>query len=196
MDLAHRVSWILNVGPIPKGMCVLHKCDNPRCVRPDHLFLGTKADNTADAIAKDRLQRGERSVKARLTADQAREIYARFRDEQISASDLGAQYGVHGQTVWHIVRGRTWKRDTEISKDGKLTRGVTSTQRDRMSIKKRKYSNEAILEVIRLLKDGETLTSTSRQTGVSVGVVRDIKLGKLWYANMNGLREHTEPCQQ
>lgn len=58
---AHRVSWEIHFGVIPLGMCVCHRCDNPSCVRLDHLFLGTSAENTADSVAKGRQARGDRS---------------------------------------------------------------------------------------------------------------------------------------
>lgn len=59
---AHRYSWTETSGPIPDGLMVLHKCDNPSCVRPDHLFLGTQSDNMLDASAKNRIHRATRTV--------------------------------------------------------------------------------------------------------------------------------------
>jgi len=64
---AHRVSFELSYGEIPKGMCVCHRCDNRRCVNPSHLFLGTKGDNTRDMIAKGRQARGSTHGFSKLT---------------------------------------------------------------------------------------------------------------------------------
>ena len=72
---AHRVSWSLHKGIIPDGVNVLHKCDNPSCVNPDHLFLGTQQDNVTDMIQKNRHNhRGEANGKAKLNDDKVREI--------------------------------------------------------------------------------------------------------------------------
>ncbi len=102
---AHRISWVLTNGDIPDGRLVLHRCDNRPCVRPDHLFVGSHADNSRDMVAKDR--RGH--VHGRiLDAEQVAEIRRR-RAEGEAAKDLALAYGVTVWTVFDILSQRIWK---------------------------------------------------------------------------------------
>lgn len=108
---AHRVAWELTNGPISDGLYVMHRCDNRRCVRPDHLELGTHADNMADMAAKGRGakeqpgQRGELSTNAKLTADQVLAI--RASDDRHTA--LAARYGVSDTLIRQIRQGKAWR---------------------------------------------------------------------------------------
>jgi hypothetical protein len=110
IQLAHRVAWILTFGPIPDGACVCHKCDNPACVNPDHLFLGTLADNAADMARKGRANRprGEDNPKARLTAADVASIRATYADGGVDYATIASRYGVHKATIGRIVRGARW----------------------------------------------------------------------------------------
>jgi hypothetical protein len=105
----HRVAWRLAFGGIPEGRLVCHRCDVRRCVNPQHLFLGTDAENLADMAAKGRAQWGERNPFARLTAVQVGEIRRR-RTEGIRVKDLAAGDGVHPNTIGRIMGGKTWSR--------------------------------------------------------------------------------------
>lgn len=112
MDRAHRVSWRLHFGNIPAGLFVCHHCDNRLCVRPDHLFLGTCADNVADMEGKGRTKkrgpRGERSSKSKLTAAEVIEL-RRLRDQQgLGVTTLGRMFGISEQSAWRIIRRRAW----------------------------------------------------------------------------------------
>lgn len=105
----HRVAWRLFKGLIPLGLCVLHKCDVPRCVNPDHLFLGTKDDNAKDKIKKGRANNGPRGAqhwKARLNLIQVREILSRKE----SSIYLAPEYGVSSSAIRRIRQGRSWAR--------------------------------------------------------------------------------------
>lgn len=104
--LAHRLSYRFNVGEIPKGKLVLHTCDNPACVNPAHLYVGTDADNTRDKIERGRHARGTRIWLARLNPEKVKEIRSR-REEGPRA--LARAFGVTHGTINAILSGRTWK---------------------------------------------------------------------------------------
>jgi len=103
---AHRVSWMLNRGPIPAGLWVLHRCDNPPCVNPDHLFLGTNSDNQRDSVAKGRAAfLGRRPPNAKLTEEQVKLI----RRSSESEREMAALCGVSSAVVHSVRAGATWQ---------------------------------------------------------------------------------------
>jgi hypothetical protein len=102
---AHRRVYQILVGPIPKGQCALHRCDNPWCVNPEHIFLGTKGDNNRDRHSKRRSAIGERHGMSKLTAEQVLQI-RRARGLQ---KDTARQFGVSLMTVKAIKQRRLWK---------------------------------------------------------------------------------------
>ncbi len=105
--MAHRLSWELHFGPIAEDMFVCHHCDNPACVRPDHLFLGTPRENSLDAAGKGRMACGERVGSATLTEQQVIEIRRRAKIERQSV--LAREFGVTQTAIMFIVNRRTWK---------------------------------------------------------------------------------------
>ena len=111
MTAAHRQAWKwCNAREIPNGLCVLHTCDNPPCVNPLHLFLGSQRDNVKDMDRKGRANRiyGEKHSRAKLTAVQVAEIIA---DTDSTCAKLAAKHEVCRATISHIRNGRNWKRE-------------------------------------------------------------------------------------
>lgn len=107
--LAHRVAWELANGKIPHGSDVLHHCDHPACVNPNHLFLGDQALNNADKCDKGRQarNRGEKGGGAKLTWKAASEIREAWSNGA-RQRDLAAHYGVSDAAVWLVVHNKTW----------------------------------------------------------------------------------------
>lgn len=113
---AHRASHILNIGEIPDGLCVCHRCDNRKCVNPRHMFLGTVADNNGDRHSKGRSKyiahKGTRNGRSKLNEDQVMEIYLSSESCKIT----GRKYDVSHTVVWQIRNGKKW---TEVTGHGK-----------------------------------------------------------------------------
>lgn len=104
-ERAHRLSFRIHNGLIPEGLFVLHHCDVPCCVNPDHLFLGTQADNMEDKVSKGRQNKGVDQPRARLTEAQVKEV----RSTKESVQRLANKLGVSRMTVWRARVGATWK---------------------------------------------------------------------------------------
>lgn len=99
---AHRLSWVIRNGDIPEGMQVLHRCDNPACVNPDHLFIGTPAGNTADKLKKERQW-------SKLTSEQVKNIRHAHLFGGVPQHQLCKEYGMTQANISCIVNRKTWK---------------------------------------------------------------------------------------
>lgn len=113
---AHRAAWTLLVGEIPEGMCILHRCDNPPCCNPEHLFLGTKTDNHEDMVNKNRRFdfRGEDHGMSKLNLSQVVEIRSAYlkgggRYKRGNSHELAARFSVSRSTICRIATHKIWK---------------------------------------------------------------------------------------
>lgn len=117
MVSAHRFSYQMQFGEIAShdsfhGLCVLHKCDTPSCVNPDHLFIGTNLENVRDMDSKGRrvvvAKKGSDHVNSVLNEQQVREIVQKHRINKVPQNQLSKDYGVCNATINHIFTGRLW----------------------------------------------------------------------------------------
>lgn len=105
---AHHISWWLHFGEIPKGLYVLHRCDVPLCVRPEHLFLGTLAENNADAARKGRTAKGERHGNSKLATDVVLAIRSRYANG-IGVTAIVKEFGTSFSNTYRIIRREIWR---------------------------------------------------------------------------------------
>ena len=113
--LAHRIMYLLATGNDPGSLFVLHKCDTPRCVRPDHLWLGTDGDNIRDAVAKGRWVKmpgfggdGEDNAQAKLTNKEVLAIRSLWDTRTFTQIELGREFGVSNSQIHLIVKRKEW----------------------------------------------------------------------------------------
>jgi hypothetical protein len=136
MMKTHRLSWIFLRGPIPDGLCVLHHCDVPACINPDHLYVGTVQNNVDDMWARGRQPKDynhppqdcENNPNALLSNKQVAEIKRMLLDGKRQV-DVARMFGVSRFVIWSISKGRTWK-DIVASKSAELltSRNLTNEQ--------------------------------------------------------------------
>jgi HNH endonuclease len=110
VKLVSRISWMVFRGPVPNKKCVLHRCDNPPCFKPYHLFLGTQKDNGKDSVMKGRRspRTGENNTNAKLTSGQV-EIIRNMRIQGFKLKRMSATFGVNVPTISKICNRHLWK---------------------------------------------------------------------------------------
>ena len=108
--MSHRFSWMIYNGQIPPGLCILHKCDNPPCCNPDHLFIGTHKDNSKDMVIKKRNRddRGSKHPMHKLNEQQVLKIRESIENGE-QQSKLAIQYNVGPMTISNIKHRKSWK---------------------------------------------------------------------------------------
>jgi hypothetical protein len=104
---AHRLAYALTYGAISPGMVICHRCDNPPCINPRHLFMGTTLDNVRDKVVKGRQSRGETNAMSRLTESSVRSIRTRHADGETQRR-IAADLAVSEATVSRVINGRLW----------------------------------------------------------------------------------------
>lgn len=109
---AHRASYDLHCGPLSATDVLCHTCDNRACVNPNHMFVGSRADNIRDCVSKDRNQFGERHWSAKLSVDAVRTIRS---DQEHSCSELGKRFNVDPSVISRIKTGRAWAQAVRVA---------------------------------------------------------------------------------
>lgn len=109
---AHRGSWIIHNGSIPKGKIIRHLCNNPTCTNPEHLAVGTMKDNSRDCIESNRICRGEKSPFAKLTEENVVEIKKKLRKDKLTCKEISKEFNVSSACISAINVKRNWKHIT------------------------------------------------------------------------------------
>ncbi len=168
---AHRIMWELFNDTIShSALCVLHSCDNPGCVNPGHLFLGTQGDNIADKTRKGRQVKGSKAPRAKLSEGQVLEIVARYRSGEITERVLAAEYGVGEECIGEILRGRFW---------GHVT-GIRTAEPWRGSRCRTRLSEQDIIDIRKRVAAGTRQAVIVREYRVSVAAISNIIQRKTW----------------
>jgi len=151
----------------PGELCVCHTCDNPACINPEHLWLGTHADNNTDKVKKNRQLKGAQIANSKLTESQVREIEHLVRENRLTFKEIAKQFDVTITAIQKITSGANWKHVTDTSNRLKRSTG-------------RKLDRADVAQIKMLLSEGISLGKIADLFEVSRRAVEAIKRGDSW----------------
>ena len=163
----HRYAYKRYYGVDPGELLVRHKCDNPPCVNPDHLELGTVKDNSDDMTERGRSNKGEDRYCAKLTDEQVLKIRELYRTKQLDQYQLARAYGVKQSMISLITRGEKWKH---LNKEGEV---FDTTP-------KNKLDAEKVIEIRKLISSGLAIKQVAKKFCVTRGAIHKIIKGQTW----------------
>ncbi len=170
----HRISWELHRGQIPRGAQVLHSCDNPPCVNPAHLFLGTHVDNMADRQRKGRTPRGSTRAQAKITEADIEAAFAMAFVDNLEPLDIAKRLGLKsGGAVCHILDAKLWQHVSVACLFAMRMAGLERPRRDKLNAEK-------VREIRRLRAAGEKMPAIAMAVGSSAGAVSAVLSGVTW----------------
>ena len=194
---AHRVSYELSIGPTPAGASVCHRCDNPACINPEHLWLGSHAENMADMKSKgrnstppvsrgddhwlrkypDRVPMGEQVRTSKLTAEQVTALRIDYC-AGAGRAELASKYGVSPLSIHDYVSGGAWAH--LLGKDGSPTLADLQATAKKNSKPSATLTPEIVREIRTELSRGALGIDLAAKYGVHKATISDIKLRKIW----------------
>lgn len=169
-EYAHRMSYRFFKGEIPLGLHILHSCDNPRCVNPDHLSLGTHKENITDAKNKGRMVRGAMHYHAKLTEETVQEI-RKLAAAGVDFDELARGYGVKTPNICNAVYGKTWAHVPGALTKQRMRGGRPVPQ---------KLNSTQVREIRALVARGVLHQEIASKFGVSDGTISDIGTRRTW----------------
>lgn len=173
--LAHRIAYTLHYGQDPADLMVCHRCDNPKCCNPFHLFLGTNTDNHTDCVEKGRHVRGQAVHTSYLSENDVLEIRRLYSSGQYTYQNLADRFQTTHSNIATILDGRSWKHLPVFSKPPASTHAPKGEHAGNS-----KLTEQKVREIRRLRATGLPLAKIAQKMNVHLGTIFQIVNGKTW----------------